>query len=1211
MVAVPAYPPRLNRPVPRIQSIVADSQAKFALTTSTILHNIEKRFEHAPDLAALHWLDTDQVPAGIEADWRHPAISADTLAFLQYTSGSTSQPKGVTLSHGNLMHNLEAIKRGFRVDSSDVGVFWLPSYHDMGLIGGILEATYTSAVSTLMSPVSFLQRPFRWLEAISKYKATTSGAPNFAYDLCVDKITPEQIETLDLSSWSLAFCGAEPIRPETLERFARTFEPAGFRKSSFYPCFGMAESTLIVSGGDGPAEPRTLTIDRKSLEHDRVVLSSSDDANSLTMVSCGKSIIDQKIVIVNPATLNHCEENEVGEIWVSGPSVAKGYWGLEEETQKTFGIYIADTGEGPFMRTGDLGFLQNGELFITGRLKDLIIINGSNHYPQDIELTVESSHSALQVSGGAAFSVTENGKEQLVIVQEVTRQGRQADISGVTSAIRQAVSEKHGLQVFAIVLVKPMSIPKTSSGKIQRRATRAEFLDGKLEVVGEWRSKATNVQIEKDAKAQMGKPEAGQEGRAGVSSQGIQSWLVARIASMLEVDSSSIDPRQPFTYYGLGSVQAVSLTGDLEVFLNRKLSPTLAWDYPTIESLSNFLANEPQPVKISTPAISQPMFNNINEPVAIIGLSCRFPQADSPQAFWKLLRNGVDAITEVPSDRWDVDAFHSENPDPGKITTRFGAFLDNVDQFDPHFFGISPREAARMDPQQRLLLEVSWEALENAFIPPHALAGTRTGVFVGISSYDYSRLQFNDPEMIDAYAGTGNAHSIAANRLSYVFDLRGPSMAVDTACSSSLVSVHLACQSLRSGESDVALAGGVNLILTPELTITFSQARMLAPDGHCKTFDAGADGYVRGEGCGMVVLKRLSDAMRDGDNILALIRGSAVNQDGRSNGLTAPNGPAQQDVIRTALKQAQVAPKQISYIEAHGTGTPLGDPIEMTSLHAVLGDESNQRVIVGSVKTNIGHLESAAGIAGLIKVVLAMQNESIPPHLHLKEINPYLSLDGSRIEIGTYLRPWKRREEPRFAGISSFGFGGTNAHIVLSDAPRVPVNQQSDGVERSRHMLTLSARNGTALFDLAGRIRTALDSASQPLSDIAYTANTTRSHFEHRLAIQAGSKDELLKGLDVFLANTASPSVATGQTKPGAQPKVAFLFTGQGSQYAGMGRQLYETQPAFRSTLNESAMILDSILDRPLLEIIFSDREDSTIHQTTYTQPALFAFEYA
>lgn len=1214
VIAIPAYPPRLNRPVPRIQSMVADSKAKFALTTSTILHNIEQRFEHAPELGKLSWLDTEQIPAGIEADWHRPNITSKTLAFLQYTSGSTSQPKGVMLSHGNLIHNLGAIQRGFQIDSSAVGMFWLPSYHDMGLIGGILEPIYIGAYSNLMSPVSFLQRPVRWLEAISKYKATTSGAPNFAFDLCLDKITPEQIETLDLSSWTLAFCGAEPIRPETLERFSRTFEPCGFRRSSFYPCFGMAESTLIVSGGVGPAEPRTLIIDRKSLELNQVEVVSSENDTSLTMVNCGKPIIDQRIVIVNSNTLEECASDEVGEIWVTGPSVAQGYWGLENETRSHFQAHVANTGEGPFLRTGDLGFLHEGELFITGRLKDLIIIHGSNHYPQDIELTVESSHVALQAGGGAAFSVTDSGKEKLVIVQEVTRKNRNPNVDEVTSVIRQAVAEKHDLQVFAIVLIKPMSIPKTSSGKIQRRATKASFLKEELDVVGEWRAGSSafaqggaDGRVAKQIETGRSRSAVNEKVAAATSGKSfyeIQIFLITRIAFILEMDASSIDPRQPFTYYGLGSVQAVSLTGDLETFLNRKLSPTLAWDYPNIELLANHLANNSQREQTKpSPKPTRPTPTFTKEPIAIIGLGCRFPQAPNPQAFWELLRNGIHAVTEVPPDRWDVDAFHSENPDPGKVTTRFGAFLDNVDLFDPAFFGISPREATRMDPQQRLLLEVSWEALENAFIPPRSLAGSRTGVFVGISSYDYSRLQFDDPNMIDAYAGTGNAHSIAANRLSYVFDLRGPSMAVDTACSSSLVSTHLAVQSLRNGESDLAIAGGVNLILTPELTITFSQARMLSPDGFCKTFDANADGYVRGEGCGVVILKRLSDALNDGDSILALIRGSAVNQDGRSNGLTAPNGLAQQDVIRYALADAGVEPRQISYIEAHGTGTPLGDPIEISSLQAVLEDkDAKGRVLVGSVKTNIGHLESAAGIAGLIKSVLALQNESIPPHLHLKEVNPYISLEDSRLEIGTYLRPWKRREEPRFAGISSFGFGGTNAHIVISDAPKTIIESKPE-VERPRHIFTLSAKRESALEELAQLTLISLRDTQNSLADISYSANTTRSHFEYRFALHASTKEELQAQLDAFLSTSASMPIHP------VKPKVAFLFTGQGSQYAGMGRRLYETQPVFHAALDECVKILDPVLNRSLLEVLFSDKD--AIHQTTYTQPALFAFEYA
>ncbi len=1226
VTAVPAYPPRLNRPVPRIQSIVDDSQASFALTTSAILSNIQQRFEHAPDLQSLHWLNTEQVPEGLEADWRDPDITSDTLAFLQYTSGSTSQPKGVMLSHGNLMHNLKAIRHGFQIDSTAAGVFWLPSYHDMGLIGGILEPMYLGGSSTLMSPASFLQRPVRWLEAITRYRGNTSGAPNFAYDLCVDKVTPEQIETLDLSSWSLAFCGAEPVRPETLDRFARAFEGCGFRRAAFYPCFGMAECTLLASGGEGPSEPRTLTIDRKALERDRVVPASPTESNAQTMVSCGKPIIDQKIVIANPTSLESCDSNQVGEVWVSGPSVAQGYWELPDETRTTFQAYLTDTGAGPFLRTGDLGFLQDGELYVTGRLKDLIIIHGSNHYPQDIELTVESSHAALQPGAGAAFSVSDGGMEKLVIVQEVTRQHRQPDVNEVASAIRQAVAEKHELQVFAVVLVKPLSIPKTSSGKIQRRACKTAYLEGNLEIVGEWQaglSTLNQMKVQRSDKTDSLIPSktlrvnSPTDGKQKNSAEAIQSWLVTRIASMQELDPASIDPRQPFTYYGLGSVQAVSLTGDLEVFLSRTLSPTLAWDYPTIELLANYLAGDSQPVHLPSfspaPAPSSSKFTN--EPIAIIGLSCRFPKAPNPKAFWEMLRNGVDAISEVPPDRWNVDAFYS--PDqavPGKTTSRWGGFLDEVDSFDPHFFGISPREAARMDPQQRLLLEVSWEALENAFVLPRSLAGSRTGVFIGISNFDYSRLQFDDPDRIDAYAGTGNAHSIAANRISYLFDLRGPSMAVDTACSSSLVAAHLACQSLRNNESDLALAGGVNLILTPELTITFSQARMLAPDGRCKTFDARADGYVRGEGCGVVVLKRLSDAMRDGDNILALMRGSAVNQDGRSNWLTAPNGLAQQAVIREALSNAGVAPHQISYVEAHGTGTPLGDPIEMTALRAVLdGDQPNGQVLVGSVKTNIGHLESAAGIAGLVKVVLALQNEAIPPHLHLKQINPYLSMDGSRLEIGTYLRPWKRRDQPRYAGVSSFGFGGTNAHIILSDAPPVVSNTSSEILERPRHILTLSAKTESALRELARQTNEDLD--VQPLPDFCFSSNTGRSHFEHRLTIQASTIEELKIGLKSVVTDSNAFALAKGLALPGVRPKVAFLFTGQGSQYPGMGRILYDTQPVFHLALDQCALILETILDRPLLEVIYpTDRtgeNDSILHQTTYTQPALFAFEYA
>ena len=428
------------------------------------------------------------------------------------------------------------------------------------------------------------------------------------------------------------------------------------------------------------------------------------------------------------------------------------------------------------------------------------------------------------------------------------------------------------------------------------------------------------------------------------------------------------------------------------------------------------------------------------EAIAIIGIGCRFPGAQDARAFWNLLRNGVDAIREVPAQRFNLHDFY--DPDPvalGKMVTRWGGFLEDVDQFDAHFFGISPREAARMDPQQRLLLEVAWEALEDAGQVREQLAGTPTGVFIGISNNDYGRIQFNDLDRIDAYAGTGNALSIAANRISYVFDFRGPSIAIDTACSSSLVAVHQACNSLRSGESTLALAGGVNLILSPAITINFTKAGAMAPDGRCKAFDARANGYVRSEGAGVVVLKPLSRALADRDPIYAVIRGSAVNQDGRSNGLMAPNPQAQEAVLREAYLRAAVSPGDVQYVEAHGTGTLLGDPIEAKALGAVLAlDRPPERpCLLGSVKTNLGHLEAAAGIAGLIKVALALQHREIPPSLHFEEPNPHIPFDQLPLRVNTTLCPWPAQPDTALlAGVSSFGFGGTNAHVVVQGAPQ-------------------------------------------------------------------------------------------------------------------------------------------------------------------------------
>ena len=603
------------------------------------------------------------------------------------------------------------------------------------------------------------------------------------------------------------------------------------------------------------------------------------------------------------------------------------------------------------------------------------------------------------------------------------------------------------------------------------------------------------------------------------------------------------------------------------------------------------------------------------EPIAVIGIGCRFPGGvKDSTSFWDLLQNGKDAITEVPAARWDKEKLYTSDPKiPGKMNTRWGGFLNRVDKFDASFFQISPREATYMDPQQRTVLEVAWEALENAAIEPTQLADSPTGVFVGVDSADYHRLVYQDPTSLNAHSATGTSFPLVANRLSYFLNLHGPSIVVPSACSSSLVAVHLACQSLQRFESQLCLVGGVNLMLAPESTIVFSQAGMMATDGRCKTFDASADGYVRGEGCAIVVLKRLNDAVRDKDNIQAVIKGSAVNQDGLSNGITAPNGLSQQAVIRQALENASVQPAQISYLETHGTGTSLGDPIEVKALKTVLMQdrEPDRPCWIGSVKTNIGHLEAAAGIAGLIKVVLSLQHREIPPHLHLKQLNPYIKIEDTTIQIPTKLQKWLTAKEPRIAGVSSFSFGGTNAHVIVEEAPLSVIGDEE--TERSQHILTLSAKCEKALQELVQRYEEFFgnNSTDASIADICFTANTGRSHFNHRLAIVAESREKLRQQLKAFKTGEDISSIVRGQVTSKKRQKIAFLFTGQGSQYINMGRELYETQPTFRKTLEECDRILSLYLDKPLLNILYPESDETPIDETAYTQPALFAIEYA
>ncbi|WP_079017245.1 phthiocerol type I polyketide synthase PpsB [Mycobacterium tuberculosis] len=588
----------------------------------------------------------------------------------------------------------------------------------------------------------------------------------------------------------------------------------------------------------------------------------------------------------------------------------------------------------------------------------------------------------------------------------------------------------------------------------------------------------------------------------------------------------------------------------------------------------------------------------VAEPVAVVGIGCRFPgDVDGPESFWDFLVAGRNAISTVPADRWDAEAFYHPDPlTPGRMTTKWGGFVPDVAGFDAEFFGITPREAAAMDPQQRMLLEVAWEALEHAGIPPDSLGGTRTAVMMGVYFNEYQSMLAASPQNVDAYSGTGNAHSITVGRISYLLGLRGPAVAVDTACSSSLVAVHLACQSLRLRETDLALAGGVSITLRPETQIAISAWGLLSPQGRCAAFDAAADGFVRGEGAGVVVLKRLTDAVRDGDQVLAVVRGSAVNQDGRSNGVTAPNTAAQCDVIADALRSGDVAPDSVNYVEAHGTGTVLGDPIEFEALAATYG-HGGDACALGAVKTNIGHLEAAAGIAGFIKATLAVQRATIPPNLHFSQWNPAIDAASTRFFVPTQNSPWPTAEGPRRAAVSSFGLGGTNAHVIIEQGSELaPVSEGGEDTGVSTLVVT-----GKTAQRMAATAQVLADWMEGPgaevaVADVAHTVNHHRARQATFGTVVARDRAQAIAGLRALAAGQHAPGVVSHQDgSPG--PGTVFVYSGRGSQWAGMGRQLLADEPAFAAAVAELEPVFVEQAGFSLRDVIATGKELVGIEQ--------------
>lgn len=1228
-IPVPGYPPTNSMHAQRLAHIVADCNAHGAIVaTSSALGSIGERLRpHFPQGLDCLFIPVDasvDPDAAGPAEWQEPTLDRGCTAYLQYTSGSTSQPRGVVVTHGNLLSYCQSYTEAAAVDENDVFVTWLPLFHDMGLILGVVQALHAGATIVMMPPLCFLQKPLRWLQAISRYRGTISYAPNFAYELCASALDQALVNTLDLSSWSVAGNAAEPVHADTLDRFARRFEPCGYRRAAMNPSYGLAEATLTVSSHRRLQAPRVIEADPEELAAGRLAPPPSAE-RAHALVSCGRAWLDTRLAIVDPVTLEVCVDGRVGEVWAQGSLVAQGYWQRGADTADTFGARTSD-GRGPWLRTGDLGLLQDGELYITGRLKDLIIIRGQNHYPQDIEHTMYRAHPALEVGHGAAFPVEVEGQERLVVVQEVRRSQRhKIDGAQAAQAIRSAIAEVHGLQVHAVQLLRPASVHITSSGKIQRRACKQSYLSGQFEVLHAWQ----------EAPAGRGDASASVPGPTMPPLPQVIAWLQRQVAALqpqaaqppaaqphavpLRVAPDDIDVHQSFSALGLDSLKLTALSAEFGRWLGIAIDPAMPYSHPTIDALARHAT------AAATSGRAAPRGQAMAEPIAVIGLACRFPGADSAEGYWRLLDQGVDAITEIPASRWNGDAHYQPGaPAPAKSSTKWGGFLDDIEAFDAQFFGISPREAAGMDPQQRLLLQASWHALEDAGIAPDTLAGSDTGVFIGAMTHDYELLEIKRHAPLDAYFGTGTHASILANRISYQFDLHGPSWVAETACSSSLVALHGARLSLQARECSVALVGGVNCLLTPELFIALSQAQMLSPDGRCMSFDARANGYVRSEGCAVLVLKRHADALRDNDRIHGVIRGTAINQDGRSNGITAPSGEAQQAVIRQALAVAGVDASDVSYVEAHGTGTSLGDPIEVDALKQTYGRPSQAQptLWIGSAKSQIGHTEPVSGLAGLTKVLLALRHQRLPGNLHFEQLNPHIDLQGTRCAVLGQPQAWPRGAAPRVAAVSSFGFGGANAHVIVAEAPAAaehatpaPATHRPEGPVAQ--LLTLSAKTPAALQRRAAQVAAWLEddaTLAEParFHALCHSANVCYSRLKHRLAVVAHAASQAAAGLREQvqqIAQHGSPA-ASASAAPG---RVAMLFTGQGSQYAGMGAALYRRHRLFRSGMDRCDELLRPLLQgQSLVRGLYGDESERfDLGQTQYAQPALFAIEHS
>ncbi|EOW9529830.1 SDR family NAD(P)-dependent oxidoreductase [Bacillus cytotoxicus] len=1152
---------------------------------------------------------------------------SDTPAFIQFSSGSTSVPKGVILTHRNLLTNIEAMIAGIRLNHEDKSFSWMPYHHDMGLIGFHLVPTAKGIHQFNMSPMKFVKRPNLWLDYITKYRITLTGSPNFGYRLLLSRAKEEQLKKWDLRSLRLIFNGAEPISVSLMREFMSKLKQCHLRKEVMFPVYGMAEACLAVSFPKWNDEPSVNCINRKTLvSESRVEKCLDTDRQAMLLVEEGSPVAGMKIRIVDEVG-NIVPEGIVGEVQIYGENVTDGYIYNDRVTKESI--------QDGWLKTGDTGFLLNDRLTIVGRIKDIIFVNGQNFYAHDIEGIIEKIEGVKP--GRIAICGWHDEKEEKDKVALFSSLPiKQKDKNKIYSKIVSRVNELIGIPIDYVVLTP--SIPKTTSGKVQRFVLIDAFKNNKYE--GKVLSRtdlSVGVQDENIVEKQE-KKEKQKTMEFGKYAEKIREiW-----SKVLEIPLEHTPYNESFLSLGGTSIKAIQILGYLEDELSLTLSHDILINCRTVNEMDEYIVKvvqgnegiESGKVKV----FSRKMSEEYEDDIAVIALSCRFPDASTPEAFWENLVQGKCSIQEIPSDRWSVKDYYNQIPQFGKTYCRKGAFIQNPYAFDASLFNISEEEAAIMDPQQRMILELTYELVERAGYTTQLVDGEKVGLFIGAgmnSYYEYhlSTLNRQNLQTFDSFKvlpkvqqeaimnewkkkfGIMAAHpnilvdnilNMIAARTSQEFNFKGPSMVVDTACSSSLVTLHMAYESLKRGECEVAIAGGINLLLTPAPYIFFSHAGALSSSGRSMVFDEQADGFVPGEGAGLVMLKTLKKAKADGDKVLATIKASTINNDGRSIGVMAPNPDGQREVIESLYVENEISPKTIQYVEAHGTGTRVGDPSEVRAIDTAFRkwNVDQQSIAIGSVKANIGHLLGAAGIGSFIKVIMSLLHRKMPPNINIFTPNPMIKLEQTPFYLLDEPKEWsKEKGVPRRAAINSFGFGGTNCHLIVEEASETKEVKVNQAIELPKHALCLSAHSESALQQKVTNLIACLeDSYEYSLGDVCYTENVTRTPLKHRYSVIASSIDDLIEKLK---------NSSLDNTMVQASPKVALMFTGQGSQYAGMARQLYKLVPRFKKYVDDCSEAFYPILNQSIVDLLYVEANESLLAQTHITQPVVFTIDYA